>query len=244
MSHSCWRLRWWPLQAWSFAANKHFDEKAKFLGISLGLAVLYQKDCTRWTVPEAVQNKNFCYWRQKENSSFFLLIPVFYVLCCLLCHPETGKSWKLRTLERTQVDCFDICRNSSYQQLQISSLYSSSRAFPVSKYLLSFPTRDKMCMFRGDLTLEQGHDTSPERMQNAIWKSTPTLLSKLYHFGLPCKSIHLPVSLASSVDWTYPFYYTSTSNISWLSHVEDRGEKKEKKFIGSLKLITEGSWKV
>lgn len=32
--------------------------------------LLYRKDCTRCTVPEAAQNKNFCYWRWKKNFSF------------------------------------------------------------------------------------------------------------------------------------------------------------------------------
>lgn len=38
------------LKAWSSATNKCFLEKAKLLGISLDLVMLYQKNCRRQAV--------------------------------------------------------------------------------------------------------------------------------------------------------------------------------------------------
>lgn len=88
------------------------------------------------------------------------------------------------------------------------------------------PLRDNICTFNYDLRLELVRDTNPNGLQNAIWESTSTP-SKLYHFGLPCKYIHLLGSLQPP-DNTHLFHHPSASNILWLSHIEDH--KKKKKF--------------
>jgi len=49
------------IKAWPFAANKHFLEKIKFLGISLSLVMLSQKHCMGQMVPKVVQKENSCY---------------------------------------------------------------------------------------------------------------------------------------------------------------------------------------
>lgn len=157
---------------WSW---QHFLEKAKFLGVSLGLVMLYQKDRMRQTVPEVVQKENSCCWRQKENLGLFLLIPTCCAICCFFSHPENDLLWKGHrwiVLTSAETPAINSWKSAVYLALHVHFMYLNICSVS--------PPRDKIRTLRGDLTLERGHGTNPERMRNATCKST-SVLSKLSH---------------------------------------------------------------
>lgn len=159
---------------------------------------------------------------KRKFRLLFLQIPTYYAICCFSFPSWTWEILKNDLLlERTQVDCFYICRNSNYHQLKISSLFSSSWAFHVPKYLLSFTPE------RWDLHAWGWFDIgrSPKRTQNATWKST-SMLSKLYYFGLLCDLL-ISLELLQFIGQTMQTYYPSASNTLWLSHVEDHKKERE-----------------
>lgn len=163
------------------------------MAISLGLVMFYQKlheaDCTTGC-PEGA------FLLLKTESKCRFLFADTNLLCNLLLafpswmgNPENDLLWKGHrwiVLTSAETPAINSWKSAVYLALHVHFMYLNICSVS--------PLRDKICTLRGDLTLEQCHDRSPERMQNAMWKST-SVLSELYHFGLPCKDIHLLVAL-------------------------------------------------